>query len=686
MIKKEEKMESIDEGAYKNILLAEIASAHTAMQEDLFTLKQLSMKNSLLLRRNSQKYFNSLESLETYAGSLEKLLSSSDKVFLDIKDKLDGLNFNLKELVGRTRLVKSSWNRIKQDNKINWEDRLQVLTSASSDLIEGIDRVKNFTRNPTEASKYQATLKCFVNSTQEKVQVLMAHLSGIFVSQPEDMYKSVYAEFGSLSLSSPRLSGDNLLEQLNGLNLERGSHENLNSSSCTNYPAGNRYKSLLTAVKARGARLLIPSKISPSVSNNLEAQKLKLSSADESLISSFIAAIKLTDQVPEFAEIEEIAKLSLNENETHKPIPVAIKAETKFEFKPVEKSKKHEIKSEEPSTKPEFSSKPLETSPTFTFGVIKESKNVAKDIDSRPTEPFSFSFKPSTAGLALTKSAEAESPKIPSIFTTSSQPEGVGSVLKRESPLPSFDSLNFGGDEGKLKSDPVTAKPFPSIFGVKSVETSVEGPSSSISISSPANANNISPVSSLNTLSQASIKLEESVVASPGFGFRPPSTPVQEPSPVLGRASVNQASFSFAPATSTATSAFSITNKPTFTSPPVFGATSMPKPTGSFGSLPPFPSSSTGLKPAFGQSIFPSATGASSSGFAAFAASSAASQNTSGFSSVAFQGGDDKNGAATPSSGLTFASFLPSDKDKDKKTQQTQPNSTSTFSFTGFRE
>ena len=39
-------MESISVGPYQSILLTEIAATHAAMQEDIFALKQLSLKNS----------------------------------------------------------------------------------------------------------------------------------------------------------------------------------------------------------------------------------------------------------------------------------------------------------------------------------------------------------------------------------------------------------------------------------------------------------------------------------------------------------------------------------------------------------------------------------------------------------------------------------------------------------------
>lgn len=753
LIKKEEKMESLNEGAYKNILLSEIAATHAAMQDDLHILKQLTMKNSLLLRQNSQKYFNSLESLEAYASSLEKLLSSSDKVFLGIKDKLDGLQFDLKELLGRTKQVKSTWNRIKQDNKIDWNARIQSLSTVTQDLIERIDRVRNFMSNPIEASKYGATLKSFVDSTQEKIQLLMANLSGLFISQNEDISASVYADLGALSLS-PRLSGDNLLDQLKVLSLE-GSLASVNTNDY-HLKVEKRNNSLLNAAKSRGARLLIPSKIQPV--SSIDTQKLKLTAEDEYLISSFISAIKLTDNVPEFAETAGIAKLSLNGAAKEMTKPAEPVSKPAFEPKPVETKKPDEPKStafefksvvneakpvfefktatetkpfsfsnksaseSKPAsdTKPTFEFKPAaETKPTFEF---KPSASEIKpfSFESKPsteTKPFSFDSKPTatetkpfsfdaipvddktkvsasesksvsfevkpaptttesndakvisessttpaaTATTATTVNLASETPKtIPSIFTVSSSPSET---------LPSLGALSFGGGDknvigNEFKAETPDVKPFPSIFGVKPLVSETETPSTSgfggINFNQPVQSQ--SEKDPIKTVSASSPN------TTTGFGF--PSnavkTEIKTTEPI-------QTAFSFAPtATASSTpSAFSITTKPNFpsastapTSSPVFGSTSMPK--------------SSALQPTFGQSSFPSS---STSGFAAFAASTTQSQSGNGsFSSFA-----NNNNNQT---GLTFASFIPTqtEKEKEKEKDKSASNPSSTFSFTGFRD
>lgn len=844
LVRKEEKMESISVGPYQSILLTEIAATHAAMQEDIFALKQLSLKNSLLLRQNSQKYFNSLGSLEIYAVSLEKLLKSSENVFAGVKDKVEALKFSLNELMGHAQSVKSNWNRIKQDRKINWDARVKSLTAVSEDLFDKIDRLRNFLSNPTEASKYRATLKSFVDSAQEKVQLLMAHLSGLFVASKSEDNSEFYADLGALNLSlSSSSSGDNLLDQLNVLSLN-SSHADSSSK------IEKRNKSLLNSVKSRGARLLIPSRaalISPSAQTE---KALKLSAEDENLISSFVSAIKLTEEVPEFAETAAFAKLSLNEDpkvaETKivesKPIEAKI-----TELKPIEPkiTDTKPIESKITDTKPTFSfnapstakpavatdykpsfnfnlpseskfttgSKPIEATESKPFGFkvtepkpveskpfefkVTETKpaetteskpfgfKIAETTESKPFEfkvtettdskPFefkaspaapvkpsfsfapaapadksdepkttSFSFKPSdttesprlsspeistvTATETATASSNVSSTKIPSIFTvttsneteTSVLPAEPVSVLKKESPLPTFESLSFGSKS--QEQDNAEIKPFPSIFGVK--------PSVSDDVKEVSETESKSPEVKEPEITKADVSEKEKEAVSPissssgfSFGFKPTelsspkateaSTQPQtshEPSnltspqtqtsqPAQTQTSQTQPfSFSFAPSSTqpTASTGFSITTKPSFPSPapapaPAFGATSMPTgPTFGSTSIPAFGTTSLPTAPAFGQTSLPSFGGFGSnsgSGFAAFAASTSASN--SGFSAFASDNNNANNGGS-----LTFASFLPSDKKQQDSNNNNNNNNTankpsnpsSTFSFTGFRE
>jgi hypothetical protein len=269
-------MESLSVGPYQSILLTEIAATHAVMQDDIFILKQLSLKNSLLLRQNSQKYFNSLGSLEMYAISLEKLLKSSGNVFSSVKDKVEALKFNLNETMGKSHQIKNNWNRIKQDRKIDWNSRVRSLTTISEDLFERIDRLRNFLSNPAEAAKYRATLKIFVESVQEKIQLLMAQISGLFVAGQNEEISGFYADLEALNLDISWENCDNLLDQLNILSLTGGA---VSESSGVNLEKRN--KSLLNAVKSRGSRLQIPTRPPLPVSPSAQTEKaLKLSLPD----------------------------------------------------------------------------------------------------------------------------------------------------------------------------------------------------------------------------------------------------------------------------------------------------------------------------------------------------------------------------------------------------------------------
>lgn len=295
-----------------------------------------------------------------------------------------------------------------------------------------------------------------------------------------------------------------------------------------------------------------------------------------------------------------------------------------------------------------------------------------------------------------------------------SQPAAIEheSVLKKESPLPTFDSLGFGADVKEGQDEAV--KPIPSIFGVKAAgkedryenetlrsETSKSESTTYFSFSSPS-------------ISTTSDKKDKPVAATApvqgfSFSFKPEisnepvkdkmveevkgsakgavkeqlkdSTP--ESFPAVTTTPAPAFSFSFAPSAEKsplqpASSGFSITSKPTFGIPsaPVFGSTSFPS-AASFGSVP----------PAFGQTSFPAAVinapmpapaaSAGSSGFAAFAAAS--NQGAAGFSAFAAPQGNNGNG-------LTFASFLSSDKNKKQEPEQGSSVAPSSFSFTGFRE
>lgn len=733
LIKREEKMEALNVGPYQSILLTEIASTHAAMQEDIFTLKQLALKNTLLLRQNSQKYFNSLELLESYAEKLEKLLKSSSAVFIGLKDKVDVLKFGLNDLLAKTQQVRIEWNRIKQDRKINWDSRVKTLSNVSEDLFESIDRLRNFLSSPADVSKYRATLKCFVDSVQEKLQLLMAHISGLFVTSPGEDNSEFYAGFSALSLGSIFLDSDNIIGQLNILSLSgNGDAHNVNSrlkKECLK-------KSLLKAAKSRGAHLQIPTRTtSYSNSNSAQTEKaLKLSSEDESLIKSFASAIKLTEEVPEFAEIDILSKLSLNE-ELKPALPETFKnadeksssfsfslssssaaaAKPKESLKPAEQnssfrfslpSAQSELKPVEKiisETKTENSTilEPKTTDIKFSFPAIKsetpsfnfvpianvDKSNEPKTIVLNLDEKFENNSK--EAPKSLSENTAIFSTKIPSIFTASfavTEKTTTITPLKKESPMPSFDSLKLGSS---TSSDP---KPFPSIFGVnlddkKKVEDDEKSKildKTEKDVFSPAlNTTGFSFVSKpkeSNVTSELSIPasstVQEAKTSSSPFTLNTTTT-----IPSIAPSASPSFSFSFAPnsgsnVTSNSSApaiGFSISDKPSFTNPvsstPVFGTSSIP----SFGatSLP---------TPAFGQTSVPSSNSfggfnANSNGFAAFANSS----SNSGFS--AFVSKPENN----PNETLTFASFLPTDK-KQQPSDSSSSSNNSKFSFSGFRE
>lgn len=787
LIKKEEKMESMSVGPYQSILLTEIASTHAAMQDDIFTLKQLSLKNSLLLRQNSQKYFNSLESLENYAGSLEKLLKSSENVFASVKDKVEILKFSLNELMGKSKQVKSNWNRIKQDRKINWDSRVQTLTAISEELFQRIDRLRNFLSNPLEAAKYRATLKSFVDSTQEKVQLLMVQLSGLFVvsSQSEDI-SGFYADLEALDLNSgvAAASCDDLLGRLNVLSLS-GSGESASSSE-------KRYKSLLNAVRSRGSRLLIPSRISSvtAATSSTTEKALRLSAEDESLISSFVSAIKLTEDVPEFAEIAIMAKLSLNEEsapvtdaksafisiEAPKPAAVSSSVSSAFAFssepakssafsfnpapsapkpteipaaavftplkavesKPVEAKVLEAVKPVPIDATKTVESKPVETKPQQPSFEFKIASTPSPFNYSSPSSSPSFSFAPalnepkiSSFGFKQAAAAESESKpeiipasttKIPSIFTvtpstaTATKEEAAPlstepvSVLQKESPLPTFDSLDFGGGRPAASVCSLTddIKPFPSIFGVKPVVRAAAVLAEEVKTPEIKELEETkAPAAEVKV---AEVKVEEVAASPSGFSFSfkpPPSEPIKPASESTAQTSQptqstqptvpqqpQQFSFSFAPNANnpptTPSAGFSITTKPSFpsaTTVPTFGITSVP----TFGATSVPTVQSSALAPAFGQTSLPSAGGFgafssnNTGGFAAFAVSSSSATNNAS----AFANNNPASDNGTTGGTLTFASFLPADKkpqDPPPPTQAPATKPSSTFSFTGFRE
>ena len=782
VMRKEEKMESLTVGQYQSILLSEIAATHFAMQEDIFALKQLSLKNSLLLRQNSQKYFNSLGSLENYAESLEKLLKSSENVFAGIKDKVEALKFGLNELMGKAQQVRGNWNRIKQDRKINWDSRVKSLTTISEDLFERIDRLRNFLSNPAEALKYRATLKSFVDSTQEKIQLLMAQLSGLFVVSQNDEISGVFADLGALNLNSGAPSCDNLLYQLNDLSLVGSEGPIIKTEK--------RNRSLLNAVKLRGSRLQIPPRISSSTSSSsAQTEKaLKLSAEDESLISSFVSAIKLTDEVPEFAEISVLSKLSLNEESKPTAVkpahaktsdtksafnfdsskPQDYKPSASFSFpsaskstespKPAEDhkssfifslpidSKVAELKSEtkliDTSVSKPINARPFDTktktadSNTVAFNPVSSSVSfapISPNVKSNEPTTTSFSFNQPADSEPVSKISTSSVPssagtKIPSIFTVSTTPtedtavsaERI-SVLKQESPLPTFNSLDFGS---KPATESTEIKPFPSIFGVKPTANVEKDRLGSVELKSP----------------QGEVKHTEGIeketsfpIASPSgftFAFKPsepafkkataesalkdaetkpivqPASTAEAPQSITSPQSTSQSktltvpqsqtsapqlfSFSFAPNSSTAASpsaGFSITAKPSFPNPastaPVFGSTSVP----TFGATSLPTAQTVSLAPAFGQTSLSSNGGFGAfssnneSGFAAFAASS----TNTGFSSFASINSNDNNN--NNGNSLTFASFLPADKKQHESPNNNNSQKTSSpFSFTGFRE
>lgn len=455
LVKAVEKMETINVGPYQNILLSEIASTHASMQEDIFALKQLSLKNSLLLRRNSQKYFNSLAALEKYAETLEKLVASSGKVFEDLKGRVEMLKSGLLELLMKEKQVKAAWARAKQDKKIDWDSKIKVLNKISEDLFDKLERVRIFMNNPSEVSKYRATLESFVDSAQEQIQLLMVHIANIFCCDTE---KVILPNFAELNLS-PSLSSESLMEQMNVLDLNSSSPENLSRDPLDNQR--KLYDSILKSAKARGARLLIPRKMIVPTSIK-PAAPIKLSAEDESLISSLISSIKLTEDVPEFAEIAKLSNLSLgtkaepptkiddkSKGTEFKTAPAELKP---FEVKPAE-TKPFEFKLDKPEVKP-FESKPVkpEVKP-FEFKLDKpEVKPLEFKSDTTEVKPFEFKSSSETVKPFEFKPSNDTKPESNKPFEFKSLSE-----TKADKPF-EFKSLS----ETKSESKSEATKPFES--------------------------------------------------------------------------------------------------------------------------------------------------------------------------------------------------------------------------------
>ena len=87
-----------------------------------------------------------------------------------MKDKVEALKFSLNELMGHAQSVKVIGTASNRTVKSIGTLVLKSLTAVSEDLFDKIDRLRNFLSNPA-ASKYRATLKSFVDSAQEKVQL-----------------------------------------------------------------------------------------------------------------------------------------------------------------------------------------------------------------------------------------------------------------------------------------------------------------------------------------------------------------------------------------------------------------------------------------------------------------------------------------------------------------------------------
>lgn len=644
-----EKMETIEVDAYRNILLTEVALTHESMQDDIFTLKQLSQTNASLLRRNSQKYFNALDSLESYAGNLENLLTSSDKILNCVNDRLDDLKTDLSDLLGRMRQIKGSWTRIKQDNNINWDSRISTLNSLSVDLFERIDRVRSFMSNPSEAKKYQATLQSFVNSTQEKIQLLMLHLSGLFVVDShgsEFVSKSLYSDFESLNISS-----DSLSEQFDALNVS--------PSSATKKPS-QITASLLKSVKSRGARLLIPTRVQIN-KHSLESPKPKLSTLDESLIESLISAINLTDDVPEFPEITLMSRLALNDADSKKPItsaPIDKKtiAPVTLNKEPIaapiiktEPVKIEPVTKQLPDISPKQNPNPFALpSFTATSSVPTGDKEALADTSTASFSGFKFNAEPLKPSSTV--------PKMPGIFTAKSE-DSEPSKPKPENPLASLGSLSFMENS----KEPTSSE----------VSNSKQSVDSKLIDSIPSKSPN-NQIFNMSTIPPPS-KPEESSKSPFAFTFdssSKPNTFSTSLTPSFGNVS-----------TASQPPSFGGLNNPN-SNVPVFGAPSLPTPQ----SVPVFGSSTIPKAPSFGSVSVPSAAVSSNAplggGFAAFASQSASTSSANGFAAVS-------NPTQT---GLTFASFLPSNSSDNNTNQQQQKkesdssNPKSSFSFTGFRD
>jgi hypothetical protein len=634
-IKKQEVTESFPCSPYQSILLSEVADAHEAMQDDLHSLRQLAYKNSILLRQNTIKYYSTLEALEKYAGKVELLLGSGERVFASLKDKSAALRASFDVVFGEARRLRSFCDGITNDSKINWQKKATQLEQLSEEIAVKIGQLHEILAWPASKRASLATITCLHQSIQERLQVLLIYLSTLFVSSTQECESGTLERMRSLCLSS-----ETLVDEMSALFI----------TSSQETAKKKRHEKLLEISKARGARLLIPSELEKPT-ELVKAAPLTRDFVDDKLIAEFISAVKLNDSVPEFCEqavaskSETVALSKPTVKVVEEVKPVDRRAES---LKPVDKS--------EPA-KPFSFAKPVEQ---FSF-----TKPAAEPIKA------AFSF---TNPVELVKSEESK----PSFLFT-------------KSPEPTKDSFTKNTESSKESS--ASASDSTSSFSFTSPKTTETKQEQKLTELLHSSSETSSSVLSVSTAKESSATASD--VFSFKFDFAPssPSPAVKAETasealkkPIPGILSVSPAEPEKVPipALLTAQNAFappSLTSpeKPAFSlnSTPSFGQTSFAQPA-SFG----FASASA---PAFGQTSMPAAasflppvtsTAPKPGAFAAFAQTGAQSLGFSSFTAPA-------GGTSAANNGLSFANFASpsapaaSEEDKDKP----KPS----FSFSGFR-
>ncbi len=390
-IKKEEKMENVTCSPYQSILLNEVAEAHQSMQNDLHALRQLAYKNSILLRQNTVKYFSTLEALEKYAGKVESLLGSGERVFASLKYKSTALKASFEGVAGEAKRLQIFCDGIKNDAKIDWRRKASQLEQLSEEVTAKISQLQDILAQPAAKRASLATITCLHQSIQERLQLLMIYLSTLFVSfatEADDSTRGTLERMRSLCLSS-----ESLIDEMSALFI----------ASAELPSKKKRHDRLLEISKARGARLLIPSGLKKPQEAIKAAPIVKLS-VDDKLIEEFISAVKLNDSVPEFrdnASASAAATLETSNTTTEKP---AITNTFNSDFS----------KATSPSTEPapklfsfaQSTAEPTKPKP-FSFAPTTEAAKPKPVIETKPSSSFT---KPESAAFYFDKTTDASKP------------------------------------------------------------------------------------------------------------------------------------------------------------------------------------------------------------------------------------------------------------------------------------